>query len=102
MTNNSISAVAPSSNYQTIFDNAIIAYKRKTNKDLHSHPILAKLETCNSPDAILTLLQGQIPDSDHSRGAHDRLAKWLNPTVNVLYGFSGAIGAGVGMVCLQE
>ena len=98
MAHNSISAVTSSSNYQSIFDNAIITYKRKTNKDLHSHPLLAQLETCHSPDAILTLLRGQILDSDHSRGAHDRLAKWLNPTVNVLYGFSGAIGAGVGMV----
>jgi hypothetical protein len=87
-----------SSNYQTIFDNAIEAYKKKTKKDLRSHPLLTKLETCNSPDAVLTLLREQIPALGQSRNVDDKLAKWLNPTVNVLYTFSGAIGGGTGLV----
>jgi hypothetical protein len=87
-----------SSNYQTIFDNAIEAYKKKTKKDLRSHPLLTKLETCNSPDAVLTLLREQIPALDQSRNIDDKLTKWLNPTVNVLYTFSGAIGGGIGLV----
>ena len=87
-----------SSNYQTIFDNAIEAYKKKTKKDLRSHPLLTKLETCNSPDAVLTLLREQIPALDQSRSVDDKLTKWLNPTVNVLYTFSEAIGGGIGLV----
>ena len=87
-----------SSNYQTIFDNAIEAYKKKTKKDLRSHPLLTKFETCNSPDAVLTLLREQIPALDQSRNIDDKLTKWLNPTVNVLYTFSGAIGGGIGLV----
>jgi hypothetical protein len=87
-----------SSNYQTIFDNALEAYKKKTKRDLRSHPLLTKLETCNSPDAVLTLLREQIPAPDQSRNVDDKLTKWLNPTVNVLYTFSGAIGGGIGLV----
>jgi hypothetical protein len=28
------------------------------------------------------------------------LTKWLDPTINVLYAFSGTLGAGVSLVCL--
>jgi len=86
-----------SSNYQTIFDNAIEAYKKKTKKDLRSHPLLGKLQNCGSPDAVLRVLYEQIPGFDQSRDSDDKLIKWLNPTVNVLYTFSGVIGGGISL-----
>ena len=89
------------SSYQVIFDNALEAYKKKTKKDLRSHPLLPKLQACNSPDAVLTVLREQILTFDQSHstsGTNDKLTNWLNPTVNVLYSFSEAIGAGVGLV----
>jgi hypothetical protein len=95
------SATASSSNYQSIFENSLEAYRRKTKKDIRSHPLLAKLQTCNSPDAVLTLLLDQIPIFDQSRstgGVNARLTSWLDPTVNVLYAFSAAIGGGIGLV----
>jgi len=79
------------SNYQLIFDNALEAYRKKTKKELRSHSLLPKLQTCNSPDAVLTVLREQIPafDQSHSTsGTNDKLTNWLNPTVNVLYSFS--------------
>ena len=93
-----LATTSSSSNYQSIFDNALEAYKKKTKKDLRSHPLLTKLETCNSPGAVLTLLREQIPALDQSRSVDDKLTKWLNLTVNVLYTFSGAIGGGIGLV----
>ena len=92
------------SNYQVIFDTALDVYKKKTKKDLRSHPLLPKLQTCNSPNAVLTVLHEQIPVLDQSHGASsisDRLTKWLNPTVNVLYAFSEAIGAGISLVSIR-
>ena len=92
------------SNYQVIFDNALDAYKKKTKKDLRSHPLLPKLQTCNSPNAVLAVLRDQIPVLDQSHGASntsDRLTKWLNPTVSVLYAFSEAIGAGISLVSIR-
>jgi len=94
-------ATTSTSNYQVIFDNALEAYRKKTNKDLRSHQLLPKLQTCNSPDAVLTLLREQMPVIDPSRSTSsgdDKLIKWLNPTVQVLYTFSEAIGAGISLV----
>jgi hypothetical protein len=95
-------ATTSSSNYQSIFDNAIEAYKKKTKKDLRSHPLLDKLEHCHSPDAVLKVLYEQIPDFDQSRGTDDKLTKWLDPTVNVLFTFSGVIGGGIGLASPRD
>jgi hypothetical protein len=90
------------SNYQTIFDNAIEAYKKKTKKDLRSHPLLGKLQNCGSPDSVLSVLYEQIPGFDQSRDTDDKLTKWLNPTVNVLYTFAGIIGGGISLASPNE
>ena len=95
-------ATASTSNYQVIFDNALKAYKKKTKKDIRSHPLLPKLQACNSPDAVLAVLQEQIPVLNQSHNStSDKLTKWLNPTVNVLYAFSEAIGAGISLVSIR-
>ena len=85
------------SNYQSIFDNAIKAYKKKTKQDLRSHPLLTKLQDCDSPDAVLKLLYQQIPGFDQSSGTDTKMTKWLKPTVNVLCTFSGVIGGGISL-----
>jgi len=80
------------SNYRFIFDSAIDAYKKKTGKDLTSDPLLRRLETCDSPNDILDILQEHIPGFDQPHSSSDGLKAWLNPTVNVLYTFSTSIG----------
>ncbi|KAH9964749.1 hypothetical protein BJV74DRAFT_302368 [Russula compacta] len=89
-------ASASSSNYQAILDSALEAYKKRTKKNLRSHPLFAKIEACDSPETILVTLRQQISRFDQSRD--DRWTKWLNPTVNVLYAFSAAIGGGITLV----
>jgi len=95
-------ATTSSSNYQSIFDNAIEAYKKKTKKDLRSHPLLDKLQNCHSPDAVLSILYEQIPWFDQSRATDDKLTRWLGPTVNVLCTFSGVIGGGISLASATE
>jgi hypothetical protein len=75
--------------------NALEAYKRKTKNDLTSHPLLPRLQSCNSPEAILTVLREQIPASSQSQNGDDWLTKWVTPTVSVLYSFSTALGEGI-------
>ena len=87
-----------SSNFQTIFYASMKAYKKKTRKDLLEHPLMAQLQTCNSPTDILAVLRTQAQQFEQTTSADDQLMKWLTPTVNVLYAFSGVIGAGVGLV----
>jgi len=88
------------SNFASIFDAALKSYKHKTKKDLTSHPLLPRLQSCDSPAAILTVLREQIPAFNQSQNGDDRLTKWVSPTVNVLCAFSATVGQGVGLVCI--
>ena len=88
------------SNYRSIFDNALEAYKEKTGKDLTSDPLLHRLETCHSPDNVLAILRENTSGFDHPHNSSDGLTKCLNPTVNVLYTFSTIISATPSLVSL--
>jgi hypothetical protein len=86
------------SNFAPIFNVALEKYKRKTKQDLAKHPLLARLQSCHSPEAILTVLREQTPESNQSQNSDDGLTKWVSPTVNVLYSFSATLGGVVGLV----
>ena len=86
------------SNFVSIFNAALEAYKRKTKKDLATHPLLLSLQSCDSPEAILTVLREQIPAFIQTHNGDDSLTKWVAPTVNVLYAFSATLGGGLGLV----
>ncbi|KAH8982424.1 hypothetical protein EDB92DRAFT_1894451 [Lactarius akahatsu] len=87
-----------SSNFKVIFENALKAYKKTTKQDLIVHPLASPFQACNSPAAILTILQGQVDQFIQSRGGGERLKNWLSPTISVLYAFSATIGGDVGLV----
>jgi hypothetical protein len=85
----------------SVFNAALDEYKRKTKKDLASHPLLPSLESCDSPEAILAVLREQIPGFSASQDEDDGLTKWVAPTVNVLYAFSDMLGQGIGLVSIK-
>jgi hypothetical protein len=89
------------SNFAIIFNAALETYKRKTNQDLASHPLLPSLQSCDSPEAILIVLREQIPAFCEFQDSDDGLTKWVNPTVNVLFSFSATLGQGVGLVSIK-
>ena len=86
-----------SSNFQSIIDNALDKYKKRTKNDLTTHPLATQLQSCNSPTAILAILQQLVQDPSSSDG---RWSRWLDPTVNVIYALSSTVAAGVGLVRL--
>jgi hypothetical protein len=88
-------------NFASIFNAALEAYKRKTKNDLASHPLLPRLESCNSRRAILTVLEEQIPASSRSQNSDDRLIKSVTPIVKVLYSFSTALSEVIGLVNIR-
>ncbi|KAI0277944.1 hypothetical protein BGY98DRAFT_1176855, partial [Russula aff. rugulosa BPL654] len=92
------SSSSSSSNFQLIINNALDAYKRRTKNDLLAHPLAVKLQSCNTPSAILDVLQEQIQGLDQSRNSDDLRTRWLDPTVNVLFALSATLGEGVGLV----
>ncbi|KAH9008124.1 hypothetical protein EDB85DRAFT_121188 [Lactarius pseudohatsudake] len=85
-------------NFQPIFEKALEEYKKKTGKDLTTHPLAAEIKCCHSPEAILTVLEGKANELNQSRGSDERLTKWLNPTVNILNALSATLGEGAGSV----
>jgi hypothetical protein len=103
-----IMSAAPStstsqSNFVSILNAALETYKRKTKKDLASHPLLPSLQSCDSPEAVLTVLREQVPGtSNQSRNGDGGLTKWITPTVNVLFSFSETIGQGAGLVNFEN
>jgi hypothetical protein len=86
------------SNFVSIFNAALESYKRKTKKDLASHPLLPSLQSCDSPEAVLTVLREQFPPFGQSQNRDDGLTKWVTPTVNVLCSFSETSGLALGLV----
>jgi hypothetical protein len=85
-----------SPNFQLIFNNALKSYEKSTNSDLLAHPLVAQLQDCNSPSAIVALIHQQVQGLQRD---DDRLTKWLDPTVRVLHAFSETLGEGVSLVC---
>ena len=85
-----------------MINNALDTYKKRTKSDLLAHPLATRLQTCNSPGAIIAILQEQLQGLDQSRSADERWSKWLDPTVNVLQAFSSILEAGASLVCLEH
>jgi hypothetical protein len=93
--------VTPSSTFLSIFDTALGEYRKKTGQDLQSHPFANQLDTCDSADAILAVLQQQVDALNEAGKSFQTLMKCLKPTVNFLLLFIGTVGEGVGAVCLS-
>ena len=94
----STSESSTGTSFKTIITDALEEYKKKTKTDLTSHPLAAKLKSCESTNDILAILRAQVETFDKSQSPDEKLTKWLDPTVNVLYAFSAVLGSGVGLV----
>ena len=86
------------SNFQLIFGNALKVYKKRTRKDLLTHPLANRLKACDLPSSILSVLQERVQELNSSRPNKE---KWLDPVVNVLHAFSETLGEDVGSVCFR-
>jgi hypothetical protein len=91
----------PQTKFAFIFNAALESYKRKTKKDLASHPLLPSLENCDSVEAILSVLREQIATFDQSQNKDDEILKWAIPTVKVLHAISDTLGQVAGLVIIS-
>jgi hypothetical protein len=85
-------------NFTAIFNAALNEYQRLTGKRLDTHPFAAQLDTCQNPEAISNLLRTQAQAFSKFREGDERLMAWLDPTINILFTFSGTLGEGIGLV----
>jgi hypothetical protein len=93
-------ASSSSSNFQSIFDTALSHYTKKTKNDIVAHQLTARLESCTSPSAIITVLNEKcgVQEFIQSHRGDGTPKQWLKATVSVLCAFSAVIGQGVGLV----
>jgi hypothetical protein len=87
----SVTAVS-SSNFHLIFDAALADYLGQTGVDLSKDSFSEKLQTCQSVDAVFELLQDKAKQFKDYRNGDRKLISYLNPIVQVLYGFSSVLG----------
>lgn len=85
------STVIPSSNFKVIFDAALASYREHTGVDLSQYPFAEKLQSCQSADAILELLQEKVKEFKDFRNGNHKLINCLRPVVQVLHTFSGVL-----------
>ena len=80
-----------STDFETIFTDALKLYNKKTKKDIASHPLAAQLQSCDSSSAILAVLRAQVQVNDQAQSAIEKWTKWLDPTVTVVSAFSAVL-----------
>ena len=95
-------ASSSSSNFHSILKASLQSYNNKTNSELLEHPLTTQLRSCDSPNTVLSVLQGLVQQFDQRRSSDERLKNWLNPTVNVLCTFSAILGEIVGLVSFSS
>ena len=89
---NAVDGAADNLLHLVAFYNSLTEYKKKTNKDLLTHPLTAHIQTYKSPTDILALLRAQVLYFKKSTSGGTKLTKWLNSTVKVLHAFSSGVG----------
>ena len=94
-------ATSSTSNFIAIFEAASKEYKKLTKQDLKTHPFSVEFDGCDSPDAVMSIFRKHAEIFDEIRKGDERLMKWLDPMVNILFTFSAVIGEGVGLVSLH-
>lgn len=87
----------PSSNLQSIHD-ALKEYAETTGIDLPSNHFAHRLETCDSVEAVVGLLEGQMKEFKEYREGNRKLINWVSPVVEVVGKLSDVIGEVVSLV----
>ncbi|KAH9080615.1 hypothetical protein EDB83DRAFT_998834 [Lactarius deliciosus] len=91
-------ASSSTSNFISIFGSASKEYKKLTGQDFNAHVFSAEFDSCDSPDAVLSIFQKQAEIFDEIRKGDEKLIKWLDPIVHIVFKFSAALGEGVGLI----
>ena len=93
-----------STTLRVLFDAALQDYKDKTGNALADHPIAKQLETCESVDSIIAILQEQARSFREFRENDGKLMKALNSSVDVLCtpSISCALNEAIGLVVRRK
>ena len=85
------------SNFQFILD-AVDRYSEQTGINLMENPFANKVKGCDSPAAVLLLLQENLKAFKDYRDNNRKFIECLSPVVQVVHTFSGILGEAGGLV----
>ena len=90
-------ATISSPNFRLLI-NAFDDYAKEVGEDLTKNPLADALRTCDSPNAVLELLQEKALAFKEYRDGDHKLIGYLKPVVQVVQGFSGFLGDAISFV----
>jgi hypothetical protein len=85
------------SNIQSILD-AVDRYTDQTGISLKENPFAEKVKGCDSPGAVLLLLQENLKAFKDYRDNNRKFIKCISPVVQFVHAFSGILGEAAGLV----
>ena len=89
------------SNLRLILD-AADKYAQQTGIDLKDNPFTDKVKRCDSPSAVLLLLQENLKAFKDYRDKDRKFIECVSPVVQVVHAFSGILGEAVGLVSRNQ
>ena len=89
------------SNFQSIVD-AVDKYVEQTGINLKENPFTDKVKDCDSPGAILRLLQENLKVFKDYRDQNRKFIDCLSPVVQFVHAFSGVLGEAAGLVSHEQ
>jgi hypothetical protein len=89
------------SNLQSIFD-AADKYAQQTGINLNDNPFAHKVKDCDSPSAVLLLLQENLKAFKDYRNKNRKFIECVSPVVEFVHAFSGTLGEAAGLVGRNE
>jgi hypothetical protein len=87
-----------SPNFESIFADALEKYKKRTKKTIAADSLTEQITSCKSSDAVLDVLKTQVQAFDPSPSVNERWTSMLEPTITVLFTFSGLVAGIAGPV----
>jgi hypothetical protein len=85
------------STFQSILD-AVDKYTEQTGINLNENPFADKIKGCDSPSAVLLLLQENLKAFKDYRDNNRKFIECISPVVQFVHAFSGILGEAVGLV----
>jgi hypothetical protein len=89
------------SNLQSILD-AADKYAQQTGINLNDNPFIDKVKGCDSPSAVLVLLQENLKAFKDYRDKDRKFIECVSPVVQIVHTFSGILGEAAGLVSRNQ
>ena len=90
-----------SPNLKLIHD-ALDTYTEQMKIDLKDNPFVEKVKGCDSPEAILQLLEKNRDDFKEYREKNRKSIDCLSPVVKFVHAFSNVLGEAAGLVSVDR